>query len=237
MLGGVYVALQWNLATSQDRISAEGEHRNSWCTTVTLQISWGNFYNLVWNCGVLCEQNWRTNYSALLVVRYWGLVVCFWFFFCSSHLWVLEYNFVSLSLEILLKSLIMRFMILPSSIQTGSPQSGFLTCILPKLLSDDKDEPLGPNRTIPKELGGRKVCPLQSCYFFNSLNYCTSVQSTEPVFIIPGLPRTCCLRIAGALLLQKALVLCSIEERGGRWVFHARSCCFYSVAAEHQKTS
>lgn len=84
-------------------------------------------------------------------------------------MWVLEYNFVSLSLEILLKCLIMRFMILPSSIQTGSPQSGFLTCILPKLLSDDKDEPLGPNRTIPKELGGRKVCPLQSCYFFNSL--------------------------------------------------------------------
>lgn len=60
-------------------------------------------------------------------------------------------------------------MILPSPIQTGSPQSGSLTCILPKLLSDDKDKPLGPNRTIPKELGGRKVCPLQSCYVLYSL--------------------------------------------------------------------
>lgn len=138
---------------------------------------------------MLCEQNWRTSHSALLVVRFWSwfcclfdlifLVFLFWFgffylfflggFFCSSHLWVLEYNFVPLSLEILLKTLIWRFLILPGSIQTGSPQSGSLICILPKLLSDDKDKPLAPNRTIPKELGGRKVCPSSHVIFFNSL--------------------------------------------------------------------
>lgn len=227
---GAYVALQWNLATSQDPVSAEGKHRNSWCTTVTLQISWGIFYSLVWNCGVLCEQNWRTNHSALLVVRFCFLFL-FVVFFVSSHLWVLEYNFVSLSLEILKKTLIMRFMILPSSIQTGSPHCGSLICIFPKLLSDGKDKPLAPNRTIPKELGGRKVCPLQSCYFLYlsySFNYCTSVQSTEPVFVIPGLPRTCCLRVASALLLQKALVLYSIEEREMSlpfWMILFLFCC------------
>lgn len=91
------------------------------------------------------------------------LFFCFVLFFVSSHLWVLEYNFVSLSLEILQKTLIMRFMILPGSIQNGSPQSGSLICILPKLLSDDK--PLAPKQNHSKRTGREESLPFTVMLF------------------------------------------------------------------------
>lgn len=77
--------------------------------------------------------------------------------------------------------------------------------------------------------GGKSALYSHVIFFISlTLNYCTSVQSTEPVFFIPGLPRTCCLRVASALLLQKALVLYSIEEREMSlpfWMILFLFCC------------
>lgn len=53
----------------------------------------------------------------------------------------------------------MRLVILPNPTQNGVPHSGFYSAHM-------TNKPLGPKRTIPKELGRQKACPLQLLHFF-----------------------------------------------------------------------
>lgn len=97
---------------------------------------------------------------------------CFSLFSHSSHLWVLEYFFLSFS-EILFfffkstrthkypqkQARSMRLVILPNPTQNGVPHSG-------SYCAHVTNKPMGPQRTIPKELRRQKACPLQILSFF-----------------------------------------------------------------------
>lgn len=91
----------------------------------------------------------------------------------------------------------------------SSPAFFLSCCQMTKINHLDQTEPFQRNWE------GKKSALYSHVIFFNSLtfNYCTSVQSTEPVFVTPDLPRTWCFRVATALLFHKVLVLYSIKER------------------------
>lgn len=126
----------------------------------------------------------------------------------------------------------MRLAILPDSIQNGSPHSWshpafFLSCCQ----MTNRSKPLGPNWTIPKELGGRKACPLQSCYFFLPFSLLSAEHRTS-YSLFQVLRKLAALGWwMNALLLQKSLFYTA--RRRGRWIFYFRLCLLY-IAVEHQ---
>lgn len=120
----------------------------------------------------------------------------------------------------------MRLAILPDSIQNGSPHSWshpafFLSCCQ----MTNRSKPLGPNWTIPKELGGRKACPLQSCYFFLPFSLLSAEHRTS-YSLFQVLRKLAALGWwMNALLFQKSLFY--TVQRRGRWIFYFRLCvCF-----------
>jgi len=88
----------------------------------------------------------------------------------------------------------------------------------------NKDKPLGPNRTIPKELGGRKACPLQSRYIFFSLNLLITAHLCRAQSLYSLFQVSQELAALGWQMLScvRRPLFCTAQERG-MWIFYARS--------------
>lgn len=98
----------------------------------------------------------------------------------------------------------------------------------------NKDKPLGPNRTVPKELGGRKACPLESRYFFLSLLITARLCRAQSQYSLFQVSQE--LAALGWQMLScfRRPLFCIAQKRG-RFMFYARSCVWVILQQKIRK--